>query len=165
MSIDPTDLYALLSIGRDSSTAEIENAFNGLKAAAAIRGIDTERDETWQRVQYAYDVLTNPQRRSLYDSLVAEKAAAPALAFDVQLSAERLPLLDEPQLVYALVTIRPPDDGRPAVRPLNLGLVVDRSTSMRGARSIRPRYSSASSARWPPGGRKAWRSSRRRCRA
>jgi Ca-activated chloride channel family protein len=134
MSIDPTDLYALLSIGRDSSPAEIEQAYNGLKEAAAIRGIDIERDETWQRVQYAYDVLTNPQRRSLYDSLVAEKAAAPALAFDIRLSAERLPLLDEPQVVYALVTIRPPDDGRPAVRPLNLGLVVDRSTSMRGAR-------------------------------
>jgi Ca-activated chloride channel family protein len=134
MPIDPTDLYALLGIPRGATTAEVEAAFQGLKVAAGIRGIDTERDETWQRVQYAYDVLSNPQRRETYDSVVAEKKAAPALAFDVQLSTDRLPLLDEPQLVYSLVTFRPPGDGRPVQRPLNLALAIDRSTSMRGPR-------------------------------
>ncbi|MBP9500718.1 MAG: VWA domain-containing protein [Candidatus Promineofilum sp.] len=134
MDQKPIDLYTVLGIDRAARPEEIEAAFAAWKARSGSSGpID---DEAWQRVRYAYEVLISPQRRKTYDSLVVE-AAGPALELDITLSAESIPLLDTPHILYALLTLRPRDD-RPAIsgdpRPLNLGLVIDRSTSMRGER-------------------------------
>ena len=126
----PPDLYATLGVGRQATTAEIEAAFAAWGARAD--GGEAIADAVWDRVRYAHEVLSNPQRRSLYDSLVAETAAS-GLDLSVAVSATKLPLLDTPQVVYALATLAARGTtGRR--RPLNLSLVVDRSTSMRGER-------------------------------
>jgi len=130
MQPQPPDLYATLGVGRQATTAEVEAAFAAWQARAD--GGETFADEVWQRLRYAHEVLSNPQRRSLYDSLVAETAVA-GLDLSLTVSAARLPLLDTPQIVYALVTLAA-RGASAARRPLNLGLVVDRSTSMRGER-------------------------------
>ncbi len=130
MPPQPPDLYATLGVGRDATTNEVEVAFAAWQAR--VDGGEVMSDEAWQRVRYAHEVLSNPQRRSLYDSLVAETAVS-GLDLGLAVSAAKLPLLDTPQIVYALVTLA----ARGAAaerRPLNLGLVVDRSTSMRGER-------------------------------
>ena len=126
----PPDLYATLGVGRNATTGEVEAAFAGWQARAD--GGESFTDEAWQRLRYAHEVLSNPQRRSLYDSLVAETAVT-GLDLSLTVSAASLPLLDTPQVVYALVTLAA-RGAAGARRPLNLGLVVDRSTSMRGER-------------------------------
>lgn len=130
MDQQPADLYTVLGIDRDAGPDEIEVAFAAWNSRILADGsID---DKAKERARYAHEVLSNPSRREIYDSLLAE-AAASSLEFSLTLSAERLPLLGTPQILYALLTLQPRDvDGER--RPLNLGLVVDRSTSMRGER-------------------------------
>ena len=130
MSGQVPDLYRTLGVARDATTAAIEAAYAAWEARlAAGEPIATPE---WERLRYAHEVLSNPQRRSLYDSLVAETAVS-GLELSLALSATRLPQLATPQVIYALVTLA----ARDAVaqrRPLALALVVDRSTSMRGER-------------------------------
>ena len=98
----PPDLYATLGVARPAPTAALEAAFAAWGARAD--GGDAIADAVWDRVRYAHEVLSNPQRRSLYDSLVAETAAS-GLDLSVAVSATKLPLLDTPQVVYALATL------------------------------------------------------------
>lgn len=129
MTAQPIDLYTLLGVSRRATTAQIEAAYTAWTARAdAGEAID---GETWERVRYAHEVLSNPQRRSLYDSLVAETSAA-GLDVTMTLSASRLAVMDTPQVLYALITLAPQTQSER--QPLNIGLVVDRSTSMRGER-------------------------------
>ncbi|CUS04462.2 conserved protein of unknown function [Candidatus Promineifilum breve] len=134
MNQEPADLYTLLGVGRDATPSAIAAAFAAWNArAAAGEAID---EDAWQRLRYAYDVLSSPARREVYDSLVSEAVGA-SLTLDLTLSATRLPLADTPQLLYALLTIRPRREAQEGRRPLNVGLVIDRSTSMRGERLAR----------------------------
>lgn len=130
MLSQPPDLYATLGVGRHATTDEVEAAFAAWEAR--VGGGEVVADEVEQRVRYAHEVLSNPQRRSLYDSLVAETAVA-GLDLNLTVSATTVPLLDTPQVVYALVTLAA-REATAARRPLTLGLVLDRSTSMRGER-------------------------------
>ena len=130
MQPQPPDLYATLGVGRQATTGEVEAAFAAWQARAD--GGEPFTDEVWQRLRYAHEVLSNPQRRSLYDSLVAETAVA-GLDLSLTVSAATLPLLDTPQIVSALVMLAA-RGAAGARRPLNLGRVVDRCTSMRGER-------------------------------
>jgi len=131
MNQEIADLYSVLGAGRRATPDEIEAAFAAWnRRADAGEAIDTE---TWERVRYAYDVLSNPLRREVYDSLMTEAAGA-AVSLDVALSAERLPLADTSQLVYALLTLSPHATTGERRQPLNVSLVIDRSTSMRGER-------------------------------
>lgn len=124
------DLYTVLGVGRQATPDEIEAAFDAWNARADVG--EPISDPVWERVRYAYDVLSSPSRRAVYDSLVTETADT-ALGLEMVISAETLPLLDTPQLFYALVTLHPREiEGEQ--RPLNLSLVIDRSTSMRGER-------------------------------
>lgn len=124
------DLYTVLGVGRQATPEEIEAAFDAWNARADTG--EPISDELWTRVRYAYDVLSSPARRSVYDSLVTDTAGA-AVGLDLVVSGTTLPLLDTPQLFYALITLRPKETEGER-RPLNLSLVVDRSTSMRGER-------------------------------
>lgn len=131
MEQDFADLYAVLGVDRHAGADAIEAAFVAWnKRADAGEPFD---EPTRERVRYAYDVLITPSRRAVYDSLVAETTRS-SVSLDLSLSAETLPLLDTPQIVYALVTLRPQQPAGEHRRPLNLGLVIDRSTSMRGER-------------------------------
>jgi Ca-activated chloride channel family protein len=57
------------------------------------------------------------------------------LYMEVHVSRPVLRALDEPQVLYAMATIQPsPQEGEQAPPPLNLSLVLDRSTSMAGER-------------------------------
>ena len=124
------DLYTVLGVDRQATPDDIEGAFDAWNARADAG--EQISDPLWERVRYAYDVLSSPSRRSVYDSLVSD-AAGSALGLDLIASAETLPLLDTPQLYYALVTVSP-REAEGERRPLNLSLAIDRSTSMRGER-------------------------------
>jgi Ca-activated chloride channel family protein len=81
-------------------------------------------------------VLADGQLRREYDHLVGGRVnQSPDLEIDVQYSRRYFQPLDEPQLVYALLRIQPIlEQKAPADTPLNLCLLIDKSTSMKGPR-------------------------------
>jgi Ca-activated chloride channel family protein len=127
MTLDELNYYEVLGVEPDAANDEIEAAFQVRRSdPALLEGADFEY------FCHAYEVLSDPARRKLYDALLAE--VREPVAVEVQVSHEALPLVDEPQLVYLLAQLQPPDAGKRQVLPLNLCLVIDRSTSMRGDR-------------------------------
>ncbi|MGD0806582.1 MAG: VWA domain-containing protein, partial [Anaerolineales bacterium] len=67
------------------------------------------------------------------------------LYMEVHVSRPVLRALDEPQVLYSLATIRPTQqEGENVPSPLNLSLVLDRSTSMTGERLDTARVSAES---------------------
>lgn len=134
MSATKRDYYAILGVLRDSSQDEIRRAYY-----AAARRLHPDRNtltgetEIFLEVQQAYEVLSNPKRRALYDAtLPKEDADAPLLEVTVEYSRPSLVHLDEAQLVYALIEIGPHNAAQQTTMPLNVCLVLDRSTSMQG---------------------------------
>jgi len=59
------DLYDALGISRDASAEEIKRAYR--KAALTNHPDRGGNKETFQRLQAAYEVLSNPERRAAYD--------------------------------------------------------------------------------------------------
>jgi Ca-activated chloride channel family protein len=85
-------------------------------------------------IQGAYEVLSNPQKRAKYDaSLPPEKAPEFLLDQKILFSRQCLSRSNEPQVIYVMLEFSVPAGlkTRPAP-PLNLCLVLDRSTSMQG---------------------------------
>ena len=132
------DLYALLGVPPTAPHDEIRKAYR----AAASRFHPDVNDAPaasliFREITTAYETLSDPGRRSEYDQLYAHPNDGQShLDLSVQLSRRTLPNLDEPQLVYAMVTLSPPPSRITAGSgtPLNLALVIDRSTSMNGPR-------------------------------
>jgi Ca-activated chloride channel family protein len=127
-----SNYYQVLNLAQDASTQEIEEAYKRLRA----RITDGEGDANVPDlavISHAYEVLSNPERRRLYDSLLAETDELPIVA-DILTSRSRIPLLNESQLVYVLVELLAPTTDEKESLPLNLCLVIDRSTSMEGER-------------------------------
>lgn len=126
------DYYQYLGLNQDSTASEIDAAFERKRMELEQSdSVSQESDLTF--LLYVYEVLSNPDRREVYDSLVSD-VKAPDLATAVQVSNSRLMLLDIPQIVYLLVEIKADADNKEKSLPLNLCLVVDCSTSMRGER-------------------------------
>lgn len=132
MSFEQSNYYQVLSLNRNASASDIEEAYGRIRASLMRDEADSgESDLSF--LLHVYEVLSSPQRRELYDSLLAD-VTAPHLTTAVQVSNNELRLLDIPQIVYLLVELRPGEISKEKTVPLNLCLVVDCSTSMRGER-------------------------------
>ncbi len=135
MSAGPGDYYAILGVKRDASESTIKRAYY-----AAARRFHPDKNlkpgetELFLEVQRAYEVLSNPERRSQYDATLQQEQTSPApLTCAVTYSRQDLCRLDEAQLIYAMVEVAPTDPSfQESDPPLNLCLVLDRSTSMTG---------------------------------
>jgi len=131
------DYYAILGIPKSATDEEIKSAYRAL-ARRYHPDSRTERAPTtlFHEVQAAYAVLSDPNRRRSYDRLRAEAGMGEeaVFAWETRLSQSTLCSLYEEQIVYLLVDIWPAVTERGRRMPLNLCLVVDRSTSMQGAR-------------------------------
>jgi Ca-activated chloride channel family protein len=132
MSNKQSNYYQILGLKKDASTGEVEEAFDQLRARYSEAGEDLSGSD-FAIIDHAYEVLSSPQRRRLYDSLLAETDQAP-LFTNIQTSGRQIKVLDTQQIVYLLVELRSPDMADESLLPLNLCLVIDRSTSMRGER-------------------------------
>jgi len=139
MSQTLTTLYSILGISRTASTEEIRRAYHHA-ARHYHPDVNTRPGETelFLQAQQAYEILSDPQKRAAYDAtLPAMEPSDSPVRVRTTYSRTFLPVLDAPQLVYALLEFTPssPDSRASASRTaLNLALVLDHSTSMQGAR-------------------------------
>ena len=129
------DYYTLLGIFRDATQEEIKRAY--FEAAQRLHPDKNEapgETELFLDVQHAYDILSNPIKRAEYDnSLVPEDETTSPIVQRIFYSRESLVRLSETQLIYALLQWKPrQNDGEVISPPLNICLVMDNSTSMKG---------------------------------
>ncbi|MGE5221126.1 MAG: VWA domain-containing protein [Omnitrophica WOR_2 bacterium] len=131
----PEDLnyYVILGLPRDASQEEIKRAYR--EAALRFhpdRNVKAGETEFFLKVQEAYEVVSDADKRAEYDATLPEEAPLP-VEISLLYSRAFIQRLQEPQLLYLLFdfhlkgkleTISAP--------PINVCLVVDCSTSMKG---------------------------------
>ncbi len=129
------DYYEILGVFRDAPQEDIKRAYIvSVQRLHPDKNIAPGETELFLETQQAYEVLSNPKRRNLYDAtLPPEIEGSSVIKHVVSFSRPSLVKLNEPQLVYALLEVGPREqkESLPS-SPLNICLILDRSTSMQG---------------------------------
>jgi len=129
------DYYALLGLARDATPEEIRRAyFEAAQKLHPDKNTAAGETEIFLGVQQAYEVLSNPTRRKQYDATLPpeEKISLPYV-HQILFSRPNLVHLNEPQMLYFILDLGAPEEARLSPSPpLNVCLVLDRSTSMQG---------------------------------
>ncbi|NDJ86235.1 MAG: VWA domain-containing protein [Chloroflexi bacterium] len=134
--IPPYDLYAILGVSERASADDIRSAY---RSAARRFHPDVNAHEgaalQFRDIAAAYEVLSDEQARSRYRVPIPQKSFTSRCIT----SKRVLPILEEPQVLYLLLEISPQikTDTPQQRHPLNVSLVLDRSSSMRGVRMDR----------------------------
>jgi Ca-activated chloride channel family protein len=131
------DYYAVLGIPTSATQEEIQRAYHRLarRYHPDSREVNTPT-ALFHQVQEAYAVLRDARARRAYDGQRAELGLSKevGLTWSILLSRRRLSASHKEQILYALIEIEPAVTSERERLPLNLCLVIDRSTSMKGAR-------------------------------
>jgi len=135
---DEPDYYATLKVSPDASADEIKHAYRQL-ARQSHPDVKAEVGTSllFRQIQEAYEVLGDPAKRTAYDQRQAEAGRSPQAVFQWRMQPSRtsLPVLPDEQVLYILFDIAAGQATNRSSRiPLNVCLVLDRSTSMQGAR-------------------------------
>jgi Ca-activated chloride channel family protein len=143
------DYYALLGVPRNASPEQLRRAFR--EAALRLhpdRNVEPGDTELFIEINEAYEALINPKSREAYDAKLeqAEQAQLERATFscDVRHSRASLLRIGEPQVHYLLLDIHPVSEVPDERPPINLTVVIDRSTSMQGQRLDRVRSAALS---------------------
>src|SRR5512133_1431027 len=129
------DYYALLGVARNASQEEIKRAyFEAAQKLHPDKNTAAGETELFLDVQQAYEVLSNPKRRTQYDAtLPPEKKIILPYNYNILYSRPNLIRLQEPQMLYLILELEAPNEAKQSpAPPLNVCLVLDRSTSMKG---------------------------------
>lgn len=129
----PPNYYEILSVSPDASPSKIEEAAQALHQKFPAEAQDPGTNVAYRQLVRAYEVLSDPERRMAYDAQLAQSAST-LLEIDLLPSRRVLGSLQTEQLLYLLVNVFAPAQQNQRRQPVNLCLVFDRSTSMRGTR-------------------------------
>ncbi len=136
---DQPDFYEILGVPHNASIDDVKRAYRVLAkqyhpdAQSAPAGTAL----LFRQVQEAYEVLSDAKRREAYDRRRRDLGLRidSLFALELQTSRDALQVMPEEQILYLLFEIRAAQAISRAHRlPLNLCLVIDRSTSMQGPR-------------------------------
>jgi Ca-activated chloride channel family protein len=134
MGNDP-NYYEILNLPRDASVDEIRRAHRTLvrELHPDSNPDNPDATEKFIVVQEAFEVLSDTTRRKKYDSTLPPDI--PILSVNSLYSRSTLLNIKEPQLVFTLLELSAPAEAesKPAP-PLNVCMLLDHSTSMKGAR-------------------------------
>jgi Ca-activated chloride channel family protein len=130
------NFYTILGVPHNATPKEIRRAYH---AAARRFHPDVNKDPNagtvFLKIQEAYETLTNPDERIKYNKSHSIEQDVPPCTLNIIYSRSSLVQLDEPQLIYALIEMKTSQRyEEKKLAPLNVCLVLDRSTSMQGAR-------------------------------
>ncbi len=140
----PQDLFAVLGISRNASAGDIKVAY---RAAARRFHPDVNPHEgaalQFRDIVSAYEILSDTQARSSYERHYTPTQTIGFSSRSIP-SKRVLPTLQEPQVIYLLLEIeaRSQNEGKKQQHPLNIALILDRSSSMRGTRLDRLKVAS-----------------------
>lgn len=128
------DFYTLLGLPRSATQEDIRRSYH--KAAKRLHpdtNVGPGETELFLDVQQAYQVLSDPARRSAYDATLPEEEVSTIVNQRILVSRKELTQLKETQLLYLLVELSPKKELTEAVSsvPLNICLTLDCSTSMK----------------------------------
>jgi Ca-activated chloride channel family protein len=129
------DYYDLFGLPRNASQEDIRKAyFEAARRLHPDRNTAPGETEFFLDVQEAYEVLSNPKKRAGYDAtLPPEKSTTHLFRQKILFSRKSLIDIPEAQLIYVLLEYAPNiESDAPPAPPLNLCLILDRSTSMQG---------------------------------
>jgi Ca-activated chloride channel family protein len=133
------NFYEILGIPRNATTQDVRRAYRRaaqrLHPDINVRPGDTEQ---FMQANEAYEVLSDPKKRAQYDAhletIVDNGISQTRIEIKLQHGRDSLILLEEPQMHYMLLDILPPKKATSQRTPINLCILIDRSTSMRGER-------------------------------
>lgn len=131
------DYYSILGIPSDADKNAIKQAYRQLARRYHPDVSDEENTtERFREIQKAYDILSNPLHKEAYDHWHKQQRfdEARPLVLRITPSQPALPSLGEEQILYLMVEVAASDQIESQRLPLNLCLVLDRSTSMKGGR-------------------------------
>jgi Ca-activated chloride channel family protein len=131
------DYYAILGVPRQATTEQITLAFNKQVERFPSDKRDPASNLEFRRLVLAYRILSNPDSRAAFNQAYeVETKPGTTKALQIQLFPSHNPLsvLDEVQVLYLLIDIGANPSFLSHRLPINLCLVIDRSTSMAGQR-------------------------------
>lgn len=127
--------YSNLRIPQDATLDEIKHAYKefALRLHPDVNP-DPKSSEVFIKIQEAYEILSNPQKRSEYDAALGLQGTFyPSVTINHINSRKKLHRLEDSQLFYSLFEFsQATKHEKTQNTPLNLVLVLDRSTSMQG---------------------------------
>ena len=133
------DYYTLLGVPRNATQDQLRSAYR--EAALRLhpdKNVAPGETELFLEISQAYEVLSNPESRAEYDEQLSEheETAAQTSPFqaDVIHSRHAILQIEEPLVHYVLTRITASSIGEAMRPPINMAIVIDRSTSMKGAR-------------------------------
>lgn len=131
------DYYAVLNASPKATDEEIRVAYRKLaREFHPDVNPDAGADEKFKDLQEAYEVLGDPKQRKKYDHWRKQQGLdrSSALSLHAIPSHDSLVSLPNEQAYYVLLSTMPATNLPAARLPLNLCLVLDKSTSMQGSR-------------------------------
>ncbi len=132
------NFYELLGITPSASIEDIRQAFH----LAARRyhpdvNLKPNASDRFIQIKEAFEILSNPAKRADYDRSILMNSQDEFINYTVLYSRSHIPAIPENQLIYALLDIYPGKatiDEAPKSPPLNIVIILDNSTSMKGTR-------------------------------